>query len=79
MSSEIQLKEVTVFQNSASFKMLGQYHCSNGVNEILIDHLTNKLEKDSIRVRGIGPGKIVNIIVEKIYSQKNNTQRQSDQ
>ena len=66
--NEIQLKEVTVFQNSASFKLVGQYHCSRGVNEILMDHLTNKLDKDSIRVRGIGPGKIVNIIIEKIYS-----------
>ena len=65
LKSEIQLKEVTVYQNSASFKMIGKYHCRAGENEIVIDHLLNKMDKDSVRVKGVGPGKLVNIIIEK--------------
>ncbi|MFX0072099.1 MAG: mucoidy inhibitor MuiA family protein [Candidatus Hermodarchaeota archaeon] len=68
MSNEIQLKEVTVYQNSASFKLIGEYHCKVGENELVINHLTNKMDKDSVRVKGLGSGKLVNIIVDKIYS-----------
>ncbi|MFX1256823.1 MAG: DUF4140 domain-containing protein, partial [Promethearchaeota archaeon] len=62
------LKEVTVFQNSAMFKMVGQFRCTAGENILEIDHITNKMEKNSVRIKGLGPGKIVNIIIEKIYS-----------
>ena len=69
MDGEIQkLKEVTVFQNSALFKMLGKYRCVPGENQIIIEQLTNRMQKDSVRVKGYGPGKLVNIVVEKIFS-----------
>ncbi|MFX1237069.1 MAG: mucoidy inhibitor MuiA family protein [Promethearchaeota archaeon] len=68
MSENIILKEVTVFQNMASFKMIGKYHCTAGLNEILIDHITKRMVEDSVRVNGSGPGKLVNIMVERVYS-----------
>ncbi|MBN1801635.1 MAG: mucoidy inhibitor MuiA family protein [Candidatus Lokiarchaeota archaeon] len=68
MSETITLKEVTVYQNMASFKMIGTYRCKAGLNEILVNHLTKRMVKDSVRVNGSGPGKLVNILVERVYS-----------
>jgi len=68
MNGKMNLEEVTVFQNSAMFKMVGQFHCTEGENIHEIDHITNKMEENSVRIKGLGPGKIINILIEKIYS-----------
>lgn len=68
IDANLKLKKVTVFQSSCMFKMEGTVKCKKGENEIIIDSLTRKLDKNSVRIKGQGYGRIANIIIEKMFS-----------
>ncbi|MHA1792095.1 MAG: mucoidy inhibitor MuiA family protein [Promethearchaeota archaeon] len=63
------LDTVIVFQSSASLKMIGNIKCDAGENKIKVGKLPSNLDKDSLRVKGTGPGKIANIIIEKKFTE----------
>ncbi|MHA1340561.1 MAG: mucoidy inhibitor MuiA family protein [Promethearchaeota archaeon] len=71
----MKITKVTVFQQSAQIKMEGQISCEQGINEIFIPDLSKFLQKDSVRVRGRGKGRIENIIVEKSFSEQSKAEK----
>ncbi|MHA1729393.1 MAG: mucoidy inhibitor MuiA family protein [Promethearchaeota archaeon] len=70
IEAQLELEHVTVFQSSAMFKMRGVFKCMEGENTIIVDNLTRKLDKNSVRIKGTGHGRIANILIEKIYSEE---------
>ncbi len=68
LDANLKLQKVTVFQSSCMFKMEGTVKCKKGENEIIIDSLTRKMDKNSVRIKGQGYGRIANIIIEKMFS-----------
>ena len=84
MSEELttQIKAVTIFQSGARIIRVGQMDLDAGKHIILIKKMTRDLDKESVRVRGTGAGRIVNVNVERhstIISKKVETDSLRDQ
>ncbi len=84
MSEELttQIKAVTIFQSGARIIRVGQMDLDTGKHIILIKKMTRDLDKESVRVRGTGAGRIVNVNVERhstIISKKVETDSLRDQ
>ncbi len=59
-----EIKSVIVYQQGVQITKLGSIHLTRGEHLISIRGLPESLDKESIRVKGIGNGKIINISVE---------------
>ena len=70
IKAEFKLESVSVFQSSAMFNLVGVAKCKAGENVIVAGKLTRMLDKSSVRVKGKGPGRIANIIIEKQYTEQ---------
>ena len=58
------LTHVDVFQESAMFTIEGKVELEKGEYKVVFQNLPEKLRKDSIRVKGIGEGKIITIEID---------------
>lgn len=58
------LTKVEVFQESAMFTVEGKAELEKGEYKLLFQNLPEKLRKDSVRVKGIGEGRIINIEID---------------
>ncbi len=58
------LTKVEVFQESAMFTVEGKAELDKGEYKLLFQNLPEKLRKDSVRVKGIGEGRIINIEID---------------
>ncbi len=58
------LKKVEVFQESAMFTVEGKAELEKGEYKLFFENLPEKIRKDSVRVKGVGEGKIINIEID---------------
>jgi uncharacterized protein (TIGR02231 family) len=61
---ETEINSVIVYQSGVQLTQVGSIELSTGEQLITITELPDTLDKESIRVKGIGNGKIININVE---------------
>ena len=61
---DAEIKSVIVYQQGVQITKLGSIHLTKGEQLICITNLPESLDKESVRVKGIGNGKIINITVE---------------
>ena len=61
---EAEIESVIVYQQGVQITKLGSVNLTKGEQLIYITSLPESLDKESVRVKGIGNGKIINITVE---------------
>ncbi len=61
---ESKIDNVIVYQSGCQLTLVGSINLTEGEQLITITNLPENLDKESVRVKGIGNGKIINIIVE---------------
>ncbi len=61
---ETEIKSVIVYQSGAQITHIGTIDLTTGEQLIKITELPDTLDKESVRVKGVGNGKIININVE---------------
>ncbi|MBD3255219.1 MAG: DUF4140 domain-containing protein, partial [Candidatus Lokiarchaeota archaeon] len=61
---ETQIENVIVYQNGVQINEKGSVSLKNGEYNLMITDLPESLDEESVRVKGIGNGRIVNIVVD---------------
>jgi len=61
---QTQINSVIVYQTGVQITQIGSIDLKNGEQIITITNLPDSLDKESIRVKGVGNGKIININIE---------------
>jgi len=79
---ETQISSVIVYQSGVQITKIGTINLNEGEQIIQISDLPETLDKESVRVKGIGDGKILNITVEynskKEYAKKEHQKLQEE-
>ncbi len=61
---ETRIESVIAYQTGAQIKQKGKIYLNKGEQIITITELPESLDKESMRVKGVGKGKIINIAIE---------------
>ena len=72
------ISQVSIYQSGARLTHIGKVELKPGKNSVLIEKLTKRLDKESVRVKGKGHGQIVNVNIER-HTQKESKIPEMDQ
>ena len=61
---ETKIDGIIVYQTGVQITQIGSINLESGDQLLTITNLSESLDKESIRVKGVGHGKIVNISIE---------------